>query len=349
MAICRHGRVRWANSQLAERTGRCSAQALVGSAFVDLFVDTGSGMPDATSWREVECGLRVANGDPRPVCLRRIELSNPNLCELWVVADRDTREGPFADSDIDKLRDRLEEEVRSRQELLEFVSHELRSPLTLIHGYNRLLLGSSGSTLSNEQRGFLEESTRNCKKMGDFLERLSEDARRGAAPCGAARRELASLQTTVCSALERVAPILEAFDIDVRLRIDSRNSRFQFDPSRIEQVFVNLLENAAKYAGAPGSVEISSCVLERSGERFVEISLSDKGPGIAEKDRERVFESGVRLISGNPGPGSGLGLYISRRIIRAHGGHMSVVGNSDGGSTFVFTLPLRFARDVRKG
>lgn len=349
VAICRNGKVAWANSRFAERMGQCSAQALVGSVFQELFVDTGRGVPNASSWRELECALRVVNAGPRAVRLQRVDLPGSETSELWVVGDHEATALDSRGREIADLRERLQGESRSRNELRAFVSHELRTPLTLVQGYNRLLLGCSDLELSDEQRRFLEESTHNCRKMSGILDRLSDEARGGAAPCDAVRLEEASLEATVRSALERVAPIFGNLDIEIDLRIDSKDERFQFDPSRIEQVFVNLLENAAKYGGSPGSVEIASRAIRRRGSRFVEISLSDKGPGIAESDREHVFESGVRLISGNPEPGSGLGLYISRRIVRAHGGHMTVVGNPGGGSAFVFTLPLCVADGERSG
>ena len=347
VALCRNGCVAWANSRLAKSSGHTSAKALVGLHFAELFRDTGSGLPRSESWRELDCALRTSNGRDHAVRLQRVEFADEGRSELWVVSDADASKPRPLESELDELKRRLKYQANRHEELLGFVAHELRSPLTLIAGYNQLLLSSDEVELGAEQRRFLDESSRSCRKIGAILERLSEEAQTGASPCESVRFEVASLEDTLTSALLRVDPLLTRCGVEVLRCLDPRTDRFRFDPSRIEQVFVNLLENAAKYAGNPGFVEISSCTLERGGKRFVEISLLDKGPGIAEIDRERVFESGVRLIFGNSEPGSGLGLHISRRIARAHGGDLRVIGHTGRsagtvatGSVFVMSLPL---------
>jgi len=102
----------------------------------------------------------------------------------------------------------------------------------------------------------------------------------------------------------------------------------------IEQVLINLLENAAKYAG-DGGIDISA----ESGEHGVVVSVADRGPGIPAGEEERVFEKFHRLDHG-AGGGVGLGLAICRGIVLAHGGRIWVEPRRGGGADFRFTLPI---------
>ena len=339
IALCSDGEVHWANSHLAQMMGRCSAQALVGARFRDFFEDAGSGVPSSTGWRCVECLIRTVGSGSRKVRLQRIELGGPGLRELWVVAEGAPSQVAAVKEDGETWKERSALEVKNLKELLDFVGHELRTPLTVIQGYNRLLLSDSDLELSEKQRCFLVEINRNCLRMSELLARIERDSALGLGPCASVHLESASIEQTIETALGRMKPALEEADLTVSLRLDPRVSRFEFDPSRIEQVFVNLLENSSRYASGSGQIEITSCSLERAGAHFVEIAVSDSGPGIPEGDRDRVFDSGFRLDRGNNFPGSGLGLYIGREIMRAHGGNITVVDSPSGGSCFVLTLP----------
>jgi two-component system sensor histidine kinase KdpD len=103
----------------------------------------------------------------------------------------------------------------------------------------------------------------------------------------------------------------------------------------IEQVLVNLIDNAVRYSAEKAPVEIRA---REDSERFTVIEVSDRGPGIPEADRERIFEKFHRLH--HAGPGTGLGLAICRSIVEAHGGNIDVRDREGGGARFRFTLPL---------
>jgi two-component system sensor histidine kinase KdpD len=104
----------------------------------------------------------------------------------------------------------------------------------------------------------------------------------------------------------------------------------------IEQVLVNLLDNAAKYAGPDSEISVkTSHSLEE-----VAISVADHGPGVPEEDRELVFDKFYRLRASRQIGGTGLGLTICKAIVEAHGGRIWVSGNPGGGALVTFTLPL---------
>jgi two-component system sensor histidine kinase KdpD len=109
-----------------------------------------------------------------------------------------------------------------------------------------------------------------------------------------------------------------------------------FDAILVEQVLINLLENATKYSPAGSPIELSA----RAREGEVEVEVADRGPGIAQEDAERVFDKFYRVREGEGG-GVGLGLTICRGIVSAHGGRIWVEPRSGGGAAFHFTLPLQ--------
>lgn len=113
--------------------------------------------------------------------------------------------------------------------------------------------------------------------------------------------------------------------------------RASLDPLRIEQVVVNLLDNAAKFSPKDGPVEIELSVEARDA---AVISVRDHGPGIAEGDRERVFERFHQVHPEQHYGGMGLGLYISREFVRMHGGTITCEAPEGGGARFVVRLPL---------
>ena len=108
----------------------------------------------------------------------------------------------------------------------------------------------------------------------------------------------------------------------------------RWDPFRIEQVLINLLTNAARYgAGAPVEVRVWS-----EGEQ-ARVSVKDHGRGIPHEDQARVFERFARAVSATEISGMGLGLYISREILEAHGGSIQVESEPGSGATFTISLP----------
>src|SRR5262249_18559316 len=108
-----------------------------------------------------------------------------------------------------------------------------------------------------------------------------------------------------------------------------------FDSVLIEQVLVNLLENATKYTPQGSPLEVHA---RRAGD-FVDIEIADRGPGVPSADTERIFEKFYRAREAEGG-GVGLGLTICRGIVELHGGRMWVDGREGGGATFHFTLPV---------
>lgn len=239
--------------------------------------------------------------------------------------------------EIEGLRDRLEAERSEREELLELVSHEVRTPITVIGGYLRLLLSEEAGALVDAQRRFLEESQRSIRRLNGFIERVMEGSRRGrigevievaTGPVAPVVEEVADsfaglLQERGASLSLELAPGLEA----------------RFDRGAVERVLMNLIGNAIRYAGSGGKIRIATSLDEKAEPGRVVVAIADDGPGVPEEDRERIFEPYVRVAGDGNRRGLGLGLAICRRLVEAHGGRIAVDAAAGGGSCFTFTLP----------
>jgi signal transduction histidine kinase len=149
----------------------------------------------------------------------------------------------------------------------------------------------------------------------------------------------ASLEPLIEGVLKFLRPLLQERQLEVELDLSPDALGARFDAPRIEQVLTNLLSNAIRHAEPRSSVGVRTLLLAAAGHRFVEVSVSDSGPGISPQDRERIFEPYVRTGDDRTGSGLGLGLAICKRIVQSHGGTIGVFDVPERpGSRFAFTL-----------
>ena len=337
-----------ANAALRALAGR--GAALDGSKLDDLLEDTGRGLPREAGPAALECALVRPDGTRRTVAFRRAAWRlGPGTC--WWVEDvtarrelesellRAGRELAAANRASEAAQAALTGERSEREELLTLVSHELRTPLTVVSGYARLLLGEEVGPLGDEQRRFLEETLRACTRLDRFVANLLEASRvHKGAPVLELGRERVDL--AIESVIEMFRPLFLDRKLGVELRLEPGAGLARCDRARVEQVLTNLLGNAIRYARRGGALEIATRALppDAHGRRFLEISVSDDGPGVAPADRARIFEPYVQADGGRAG-GLGLGLAICRRLVEAHGGEIGVRERPGGGACFHFTLP----------
>ncbi len=348
VALVREGRIVWANEALAAMAARPRAADLAGVELARLLTDVGDGLPEATRPGPLECGLRWPDGAPRRTTWR---LAWPEIApgtDAWVVEDpnpvrelgeevlRVSRELGRLHREAEALRSRLHHEHSERDEILAVVSHELRTPVTVIGGYSRILLREDVGPLTPDQRRFLEESTKACRKLDAFIERLLAASR---VAKGGEVLEVCSapLRPVLEEMVERMRPLFEQRRSQLSLDA-SPECRARFDAMRIEQVLGNLLENALKYAAPGASVELALRPTQVEGRPMIEVAVSDDGPGIPAEERERVFQAYVRGQGSCPN-GLGLGLALCKRIVEGHGGSITLGERLGGGCRFAFTLP----------
>ncbi|MCO6455388.1 MAG: sensor histidine kinase KdpD [Pirellulaceae bacterium] len=223
------------------------------------------------------------------------------------------------------------EQVRSS--LLSSVSHDLKTPLAAIAGASSSLL-EAASLDEDTRRQLLETVADEADRLNRLLENILHMSKLEA---GAAtpNRQWHVLEELVGSALHRTRRELANHEVAVHL---PNNLPLLFvDGLLMEQVFVNLLENAARYTPAGTQVAIRAAI----DGKHLRIAVSDDGPGLPSGAEQRIFDKFFRATStADGGRGSGLGLAICRAIIHAHGGTITAANRPVGGAEFVMRLPL---------
>lgn len=341
----RDGVLAWANAALARLAGVRRPEDLAGMPVAELLPEALlASVPSAAAERArlvrrdggERCVEVALEATPDGSVLRVRDVTELSTLEAEVM--RSSRALHEANRELAAARERLRSESAEREELLTVVSHELRTPCTVIQGYNRLLLSGRFGELTEKQRHFLEESQKSCQRLNAFIGNLLEAARQGLAvgPLEVAEAPLAPLVEGV---VRHLAPLLEEHRLGVELALAAAPLRARCDPRRVEQVLVNLLGNALKYAPAGSAVRIESRALREAGREFVEVAVLDAGAGVPARERERIFEPYVQVAESRKAGGLGLGLAICRRIVEAHGGRIGVEPRPGGGSRFAFTLP----------
>ncbi len=221
-----------------------------------------------------------------------------------------------------------------REDLLRMVSHDLRSPLTAILGQAQLVQRALEKT---GQDGHLRRSAdaiyTSGRRMNAMIQDLVDVAR---VEAGQLKLRLApvDLRSFIVDLEDRLAGVLDTTRI--RTKIPEDLPGVSADPDRLERILTNLISNALKYS--PPDTEVLVAAAKSDAE--VAISVTDQGPGIAPKDRRHIFERFYRIARTRQAEGLGLGLYITRVLVEAHGGRIWVESEAGKGSTFSFTLPV---------
>jgi two-component system sensor histidine kinase KdpD len=223
------------------------------------------------------------------------------------------------------------EQIRST--LLSSVSHDLKTPLAAIAGASSSLLHNA-TTSDDTRRELLETISEEAIRLNRLLENILQISRLDAgAVTPAGQWQL--LEDIVGSALHRTRA--SRIDHPVTVRIAPDVPLILVDGLLLEQVFMNLLENAARYTPLGTPIEITA---RADGESLV-VAVADRGPGLVPGTEETIFERYYRGTSGaDAGRGSGLGLAICRAIVRLHGGTITAAQRPGGGADFVIRLPL---------
>jgi signal transduction histidine kinase len=237
-------------------------------------------------------------------------------------------------------REKAAAAVVLRDEFLAIISHDLRTPLNVI-GINagrlgRLVPAGEGAEQLRRMCRQMEESVKRIARMVDEL----LDAERMALARLRLPTKPGDLRDVAREAVDMVAPLVSEQGVSLEATLPEEPVQASFDRDRILQVFSNLLANAVKFTPKGGKVRLG---IEKSDR--LRVTVSDTGPGIPADQHDRVFRRFTQVRAA-PG-GAGLGLYIARRIVEAHGGEIGVKSRPGRGSTFFFTLPTQSVEEKR--
>ncbi len=219
-----------------------------------------------------------------------------------------------------------------RNALLSSVSHDLRTPLAVVTGATSTLLGEHAPRDEAKRRTLIVTAHEEALRLNRLVRNLL-DMTRVEGGALKVKKELQPIEDVVGAALYRLDDRLRGRPVGTDIPPDL--PLVPFDSVLIEQVLINLIENATKHTPPETAIDIAARA--RDGE--VEIEVADRGPGVDLENAERVFDKFYRVREGEGG-GVGLGLTICRGIVSAHVGRIWVEPRAEGGASFRFTLPL---------
>ncbi len=301
------------------------------------------------NFRDFE-GHSICNSDRCPMVTRPD--GGPATCELqgtiqsadgqdievaMVYSVTRSRATGRAHSAVINVRDikHLRETENLRSAFLSMLGHELQTPLSIIKGYTSTLARSDASWNKKTLREGLLVIEEECDRLSKLVNRLLL-ASRIESRTATLKKEPVQLPVMAAKIIRRLEPVTTNHRFEVDFEPDF--PEVYADPDRIEEVLTNLVDNAIKYSPKGGRIAVAG----RAGEGSVRVTVSDEGIGIPRREMGRVFERFRRGENAQVQKvrGMGLGLYICKSIIEAHGGKIEVSSEAGKGSQFTFTLPL---------
>ncbi|MFI7139935.1 ATP-binding protein [Streptomyces massasporeus] len=272
-----------------------------------------------------ERNLLLPGGREVLVCARYVRTRPTGPLRRLVVTLRDT-----------EARRRTE---RSHAELIATVAHELRSPLTSVKGFTATLLAKWERFTDDQKRLMLETVDADADRVTRLIAELLDISRIDSGRLEV-RRQPVDIGAAVGRHIQAYVAAGQPADRFL-LRVQQPLPDLWADPDKIDQVLSNLLENAVRHGEGTVTIDVTATASLREGEyaenAATSVTVSDEGSGIPEESMNRVF---TRFWRGSKRGGTGLGLYIVKGIVEAHGGTITVGRAPGAGAEFRFTLPV---------
>jgi signal transduction histidine kinase/CheY-like chemotaxis protein len=280
-----------------------------------------------------------------------IALENAHLFDELVAKNNETI----------KLNEELKKLDQLKSNFLNIATHELRTPISIVLGYNMMLKEELDGLLTSDQEDVLDESITHCRRLIQLVNSMLDISR---IESGKLEMNIAVNDMRWCieTAARLLRERLRAKQIELNVEVDPELPQIPFDVDRLQQVFINLIDNAIKFTNAGGRITVRAVLKKNEappsltpsgqetdsdstilGEQIVEVSVEDTGVGICEQEQSIIFDEFVQS-SNQPEdterlPSSGLGLAIAKKIVTAHKGKIWVESRLNHGSKFIFHLP----------
>jgi len=232
------------------------------------------------------------------------------------------------------------QQLKTKDQFLSHISHELRSPLATIHEFITILLDGIAGAISSEQREYLEIVFRNVVQLGRMITDLLSITRSDAGtlsvePCSM------NLPENIEHTLDSVRTSANEKNIVISFDQDGALPLVYADPSRTQEIVTNLIENAIKFTPENGAIALRARRFDEDPE-FVMVSVADTGCGIGLEDQERIFDYMQQGENSKDicRKGLGIGLYVCREFVSRQGGRIWLESQPGKGSIFYFILPI---------
>jgi two-component system CheB/CheR fusion protein len=305
---------------------------LTNAAFTALFGDALPALEDASGQRLAE------QVHPARLAARGETFTVPFTCagadgsRQWFEASGRPIRMDGLSGGVVVIRDVSDRSLRQLEEqFVALASHELRTPLTAMRGALELLQRALGGVDDERVRRYIDIGLVQSRLLADLVQDLADvvRVRTGELPI---QRQAVDLVELTRGAVELGRPMT---DQEIRVEATQESLPLSGDRRRLQQVVLNLLANAVQHGASPRGVDV---LVGREGSAAV-LEVVDHGPGIPPEHRDHIFERFYRAEPGG-GAGLGVGLYLVRAIVAAHGGSIDLRPTRDHGSTFVVRLPL---------
>jgi signal transduction histidine kinase len=302
-----------------------------------------------------------AKSELGPVCLLLKPVNGVTLRSFIELAEAKWRKSQEA-AEVNALRSerdallqyllqtnlRLQEYDQDRTNFLARALHDLRAPLTALQGYCGLMMEGRLGAVNPQQQELLKRMEHSARRLSRLVCGMFELSVKGRV-VRKLRLEQADIEHTLNQALYDVSPFVQEKHLNITTRMDSAPHRFVYDPEQVEQVLVNLLENACKFTPRHGSIEICGyCVdsvqqnkpaLSPAQAAAYRIDIRDSGPGIDPSRLSSIFEEYTSYSGPMDRSGAGLGLAICKLLVHSHSGRIWVNSSGDG-AEFSIVLPF---------
>lgn len=224
------------------------------------------------------------------------------------------------------------------------ISHDLKTPLTSIYGFGKLLTEGAGE-MTAEHREYVQIMTNEADRLLQLIMQILDVAKLSSGRIRLDLQQVSLGELLKNPAIDSLVELAKNKNLEFVVSVDPTLPQVQADPNRLMQVLVNLVGNAIKFTDK-GSISIK---IFRKG-KSIRVEVIDTGIGISKEDRGKLFKKFFQLqrkgLTVQEGSGTGLGLSIAKEIVSLHGGKMSVVSEPGRGSNFWFTIPI--AAKVKK-
>ncbi len=232
-----------------------------------------------------------------------------------------------------------------KSNFLAMAAHELRNPITVITGYNKMLLKGEAGPFNDLQRQILEESKKSCERLERFAIEILGLSKIEA---GKMEMDIEEVEITECieNVLGQMRNLVRKKGIKFEKKLSPNLPKVPIDRVKIEQVLINLIENALNFTPKGGRIEIEA---KAPSSDFMEVSIIDNGIGISQEEMDIIFDEFRVGKKAKNKRGIGLGLTICKKIIEAHGGRIWVEPGKNKGSKFTFALSFISGYNETKG
>ncbi|MCX5827867.1 MAG: PAS domain S-box protein [Deltaproteobacteria bacterium] len=300
---------------------------------------------DITDRKEVERELEIYRHHLEDLVRERTD-----GLELEIAEHRRTEQA------LRRAKDDAEAANRAKSAFLANMSHELRTPLNAVIGFSDVLNKQYFGPLNDKQEEYVQDIAASGQHLLELINEILDLAK-----IESGKDDLyygpISLPELLVNSLSMIKEKARRHDIEVCVEAEERLAGITVtaDARKLKQVLYNLLSNATKFTPDGGRIAVLARAIddtasgEKSGDRFIEVSVTDTGVGLAPEDLEKIFEAFYQVYDPTRGknPGTGLGLSLSRRIIAMHGGRIWAESAGPGqGSAFIFRIPCAPPQDI---